>query len=194
MFVYIYITLSWMYINTGERSNSGKHNWNQLNFNFVRLFTFKGVREVTILFLWLWPYNPCSFIKPPNEQPIKLALNKDQKKTIKNNLKIKKIKKNHNQHTLTQCCFGGFFSFLHLYSQLICMHTGVQYIHYTDTNRMIRTGMCIHCTSNWLLLIHKWGSEIYIMLHASWQLNNTRSVFNTLSWPASSCRLKYMYM
>lgn len=161
MFVYIYIMLSWIYINTGERSYSRKHNWNQLNFNFVRLFTFKGVREVTILFLWLWPYNPCSFIKPPNEQPIKLALNKDQKKTIKNNLKIKKILKNHNQHTLSQCCFGGFFFPFSIYSQLICMHTGVQYIHYTDTNRMIRTGMCIHCTSNWQLLTQMRIKDIY---------------------------------
>lgn len=104
---------------------------------------------------------PLFIYQTPNEQPIKLALNKDQKKTIKNNLKIKKIKKNHNQHTLTQCCFGGFFSFLHLYSQLICMHTGVQYIHYTDTNRMIRTGMCIHCTSNRQLLTQMRIRDIY---------------------------------
>lgn len=162
MFVYIYIMLSWIYINTGERSYSRKHNWNQLNFNFVRLFTFKGVREVTILFLWLWPYNPCSFIKPPNEQPIKLALNKDQKKTIKNNLKIKKIKKKSQSTYINSVLFWWiFFSFLHLYSQLICMHTGVQYIHYTDTNRMIRTGMCIHCTSNWQLLTQMRIKDIY---------------------------------
>lgn len=129
-------------------------------------FFSKILREVTILFknwkfLRLWPYNPCSFIKPPNEQPIKLALNKDQKKTIKNNLKIKKILKNHNQHTLSQCCFGGFFFPFSIYSQLICMHTGVQYIHYTDTNRMIRTGMCIHCTSNWQLLTQMRIKDIY---------------------------------
>lgn len=36
---------------------------------------------------------PLFIYQTPNEQPIKLALNKDQKKTIKNNLKIKKIKK-----------------------------------------------------------------------------------------------------